>query len=184
MDVTDKQLVEKFAAFEKEQDPTLVYEASDLIEATEQDVPAGDAAARQRAVSRWLRFLAALDRNIDPKWNLEDAPARCVTPPVSHGMVYSTGEVDPLTITDAAARTEYEQSLKASKHREKWYDIQYQLRGISERAMRFVELLLAERYTNSERDRQEFEELLAESPVNELRKEQLRVLIPRQATEH
>src|SRR5256885_15319335 len=105
MDVTDKQLVEKFAAFEKEQDPTLVYEASDLIEATEQDVPAGDAAARQRAVSRWLRFLAALDRNIDPKWNLEDAPARCVTPPVSHGMVYSTGEVAPLTIPDAAART-------------------------------------------------------------------------------
>jgi hypothetical protein len=184
VDFTDKQLAEKFAAFEKEQDPTLVYEAADLIEAAERDVPAGDVAARKRAVSRWLRFLAALDRNIDPKWNLEDVSTRSVTPPLSFGMVYSTGEVDPSTIADEAARTEYEQALKANKNRMKWYDIQFQLRGISDRAMRFVERLLAERYTNSEADGQEFEELLAESPVNELRKEQVRTLIPRDATEN
>ena len=45
---------------------------------------------------------------------------------------------------------------------------------IEERAMRFVELLLAETDTNSEEDRQEFEELLAASPVDEPRKERLR----------
>ena len=40
MDLTDKQVTEKFAAFEKNQDPTLVHEALDMIEATERDIPA------------------------------------------------------------------------------------------------------------------------------------------------
>jgi hypothetical protein len=44
--------------------------------------------------------------------------------------------------------------------------------------MRFLERLLAERYTKSEGDRQEFEGLLAASPVNKLRKERLRALMP------
>lgn len=178
MDLTDKQVTEKFAAFEKEQDPTLVHEALNLIEAAERDMPAGDAAARKQALSRRLRFFAALDRYIDPMWDPEDIPVKGVAPPLSHGPVYGSGEVDPATIPDPAVRAEYERALKASKDYEKRYDVQLQLRRIDERAMRFVERFLAERYTNSE-DRQEFEELLSASPVNDLRKEKLRALVPK-----
>ena len=174
MDLTDKQVAEKFAAFEKNQDPAPVHEALNLIEAAERDVPVDDTAARKQAFSRRLRFFAALDRNIDPKWDPKNVPVKGATPPLTHGIVYPSGEVDPATIPDPAVRAEYERALKASKDYEKWYDVQFQLRRIEERAMRFVELLLAEKYTNSEGDRQELEELLAASPVNDLRKERLR----------
>ena len=178
MDLTDKQVTEKFAAFEKNQDPTLVHEALDLIEATERDIPADDTAARKQALSRRLRFFAALDRNIDPMWDLKNVPVKGAAPPLTHGIVYSSGEVDPSTIPDPAVRAEYERALKASKDYEKWYDVQFQLRGIDERAMLFVERFLAERYTNSEEDRREFDALLAASPVSEARKQRLRALMP------
>jgi hypothetical protein len=174
MGLADKRVVEKLAAFDKEGGILRWYEAFETIEAAERDVPAGDVAARKRAVSHWLSFLAALDRNIDPTWNPKDVPVKGVAPPLPHGVVYPSGEVDPLTIPDPVARAEYERALKASKEYAKWYDVQFQLRRIEERAMRFVELLLAEKYTNSAEDRQELEELLAASPVNDLRKERLR----------
>jgi hypothetical protein len=44
--------------------------------------------------------------------------------------------------------------------------------------MRFVELFLAEKYTHSAADRQEFEALLAASSVNVWRKERLRAIAP------
>ena len=174
MDITDKHVAEKFAAFEKEQDPALVYQALDAVKAAERDARAEDAEARRQAVSRWLGFMAALDRVIDPRWDVKDVPVKGVAPPLTHGMVYGTGEVDPATIPDPAVRAEYEQALKASKDYEKWYGVQFQLRRIDERAMRFVELLLAEKYTSSAQGRHELEELLAASPVNDLRKERLR----------
>ncbi len=74
-------------------------------------------------------------------------------------------------------RAEYERTLKASKDYEKWYDVQFQLRRIDERAMRFVELLLAEKFAASPADRQEFEELLAASTVSDARKERLHALL-------
>ena len=177
MDLIDKQVTKKFAAFEKEQEPALVYEALETLEAAEHDAPPGDVAARRRVVSRWLRFFAALDRNIDPMWDPKDVPVKGVTPPLSHGVVYGSGEVDPSTIPDPVARAQYEQALKASKDYDKWYRVQLQLQRIDERAMRFVGWLLAERYTDSPADRQEFEELLAASPMNDARKERLRALM-------
>jgi hypothetical protein len=86
--------------------------------------------------------------------------------------------VDPSTIPDPAVLAEYERALKASKDYERRYDLQFQLRRIDERAMCFVERLLAEQYTNSEEDRQKYEALLAASPVNEMRKERLLHLAP------
>ena len=96
-------------------------------------------------------------------------------------MVYVTGEVDPSTIQDPAERAEYVRALKASKDYAKWYDLQYQLRRIDERAMRIVALLLPQMYSNSAADRREFEDLLAASPVSESRKDQLRALMPEPA---
>ena len=111
-------------------------------------------------------------------------PVKGTPPPVTHGIVYSSGEVDPSTIPDPAVRAEYERALKASKEYETWYDVQFQLRQIDERAMRFVERLLAERYTESLADRQEFDQLLAASSVSEARKDRLRALIPEHARKH
>jgi len=178
MDLIEQRVTENFNEFEKEQDPTLVHEALDTIEAAERDMPVGDATAFKRAVSRRLRFFVALDRNIDPMWDQKDVPVMGVPPPLSHGIVYGSGEVDPATIPDPEARAQYVQALKVNKDDNHRYFVQLQLRRIDERTMRFVELLLADRYTNSKGGRQEFEELLAASPVNELRKKRLRALVP------
>ena len=96
-------------------------------------------------------------------------------------MVYGTGEVDPSAIRDPIERAEYLRALKASKDYAKWYDVQYQLRQIDERAMRIVALLLPGMYSNSAADRREFEDLLAASPVSEPRKDQLRAIMPEPA---
>ena len=179
MDITDKYAAEKFTGFEKQQDPVLVYQALDAVEAAERDALAEDAEARRRAVSRWLGFMAMLDRVIDPKWDAKNLPVKGVAPPSTHGAIHGTGEVDPATIPDPVARAEYERALKASSDYEKWYGVQSELRRIDERAMRFLAWLLAERYTNSAKDRQEVEALLAASPVNDQRAEQLRALVPK-----
>jgi hypothetical protein len=178
MDLTDKLVAEKFAAFQNEREPALVQEALEAIEAAEQGVPAGDTEARKRGLALWLFFFAALDRNIDPQWDPKEVPVTGVIPPPSHGIAYPSG-VSPSAIPDPVARAEYEQALKASKDHAERYRVQLLLRRIDERATAAVERLLADRYTNSERDRQEFEELLAASPVNELRKERLRALTPK-----
>jgi hypothetical protein len=178
MDLVDKRVAEKFAAFEQEQDLALVYQALDAVEAAERDASPNDTEARRRAVSRWLRFMAMLERVIDPKWDAKNVPVCGAPPPPMDCAVDSSGEVDPATIPDRAMRAGYEQALKASKDYEKWYGGQFQLRRVDERAMRFVEWLLAERYTNSEQNRQELEELLATSPVADTRKERLRIYLP------
>lgn len=177
MDVTDKRVTEKFAAFDKEQDPTRVIEALEAVKAAQRDLPVADAAARTRALSQWLLFLAALDRYMDPQWDPKKVPVKGTAPPPTHGVVFPSGEVDPATIPDPVARAEYERALKASEDYRDWYGVQFQLRRIEEDAMRLVELLLAERYTNSEEDRREFERLLATSPANELRKERMRAVM-------
>jgi hypothetical protein len=181
MDFIDNQVTEKFVAFEKGQDATLVHEALDLIEAAERNVPVGDTVARKQAIARRLQFFAALDRNIDPQWDANALPVKGATPPLTHGIVYSSGEVDPTTIPDLSVRAKYEQALKTSKDYAKRYDIQLQLRQIDDRAVRFVKLFLSEKYTQSLADQQEFEELLASSCVSAARKKQLRSFMPTSA---
>jgi hypothetical protein len=175
--ITNKRVARKLAEFEKEQDPALLHEALELIEAAEGDVPTGDRAERRDVVARRLRLFAALDRTIDPSWDPETKPVKGAPPPAVHGVVYPSGEVDPSTIPDPAERAEYERALKAGKEHEKWYDVQFQLRRIDERAMRFVERFVAGRYTDAPADRRELEELLAESSVAEERKKRLRDVV-------
>jgi hypothetical protein len=179
MDPIDERVIEKFAEFEKKRDPTSIYQAFDAINAVESAMTLSDAAARNLAVSRRLRFFAALDREIDPLWDEKNIPPRGVPAPEPHGIVYGSGEVDPAGIPDPDARAQYIQALKANKEAQQQYSVQLQLRRIDERAMLFIGRLLADRYSNSERDRQEFEKLLAASPVTETRKQLLRPLMPK-----
>jgi hypothetical protein len=90
-----------------------------------------------------------------------------------HGIVYGSGEVDPATIPDPQARAQYVQALKANKEAHREYFIQAQLRSIDERAMLFTKHLLADaRITKAELD-----DLLAQSSVDESRKQRLRQLL-------
>jgi hypothetical protein len=179
MNLTDKRVAEEFARFEKEQDATPAYRALEAVETAVRGLPAGDATAVQRAMSYWLHFFGALDRAIDPQWDVRGAPVCVVAPPTTHRMVYPSGDVDPLSIPDPVARAQYEQALKASEDYRKWYSAQFQLRRIEERAMRSVGLLLAARYAGSEEYKQELEGFLAGSPVGDLRKERIRALMPK-----
>jgi len=179
MDDLDQEIEEKFAAFEKEQDPTRVLEALELIEGAERSVVTWDAATLEKAFTRRLRFSDALDRYIDPSWDADNLPVKGTTPPPTQGIVYGSGEVDPETIDDPEVRAHYVQALKASKDYAKWYDVQFQLRRIDERGMRFLELLLSERSAGAQTNRQIFEEMLAASAMSQTRKERLQALLPK-----
>lgn len=160
MDPVDQRVREKFAAFESKRDPARIHEALEAIMDAERDVPPGDKGARQRGVSRWLGFFAALDRTIDPKWDPKDEPAKVVPPPPSQGAVSASGEVDPATIPDPVARARYVQALKVGKERNAWYNLQLQLASIGGIATRAFGRLLADRYPGSPAERAEYEAVL------------------------
>lgn len=178
MDSTDKRVAEKFAAFDRDQDPTRIEEAFKIVEDANRGVTPGDRAARKEGLLRWLRFLAALDREIDPGFApLDTAVPGAPLPPV-HGPVQSNGEVDPATIPDPAARAEYVRALQASRKKHRWFSAQTQLRRLDEQAMVFVKVFLASNYTSSEADRQEMEALFSAAQLSEPRKKRLRAVMP------
>jgi hypothetical protein len=179
MNSLDQRMTETVAEFEKKRDPTLLYEILDSLQAAEAAIPVGDTAARKLAVTRRLRFFEVLDRSLDPTWNQNNPPPQGVPPPPVHGIVYSSGEVDPASIPDPEERARYVQALKANKDARRQYSVQFDLRRIDERAMLFFGRFLTDRYNESEHDRTEFEGLLAASAVNEARKAQLRALMAR-----
>lgn len=176
MEATDQRVAEKFAAFKKEEEVSLIYQALDLIETAVREAPAGPA-ERKREVSSWLRFFAALDQNIDPHWDPNRLPVKGAPLPPDHGIVFPSGEVDPSTIPDPVERAKYVEAMKTNKDYARRYNIQLQLRRIDERAMRSFGRLISEKYTGSEADRREFDQLLNASPANEGRKKHLRALM-------
>lgn len=177
MDSIEERMSQKFAAFEQQQDPALLYEILDSLEAAESEMSAEDPAARNLALARRLHFFAMLDRNIDPLWDPNDVPVRGVPPPASHGVIYGSGEVDPATIPDPEVRKQYVQALQASKDAYQRYGVQLRLRRIDERAMSFVARFLTDRSPNRQRDNRQFEELLAASPLSATRRERLQALM-------
>jgi hypothetical protein len=179
VDITDEQVAAKFRAFEREHDPVLVHEALEIVEAAARDVAVEDRPACAVQLARWLRFLAALDGQMDPEWDSRDVPAKGAPLPAEHGVVYPSGEVDPATIPDPVARDEYERALKASKAKEERYRVQFQLRRIDERAMHAVGRLLERCHMHLPPDRQEFERQLAASTLSDATRERLRDLMPR-----
>ena len=179
MDQIESQVTERFAAFAQAGDTTPLYEALAIVEAAERQTPHDDPAARQLAIARRLYFLAALGRHLDPRFDPADKPVVGAPPPPGYsGVVYPGGEVDPAAITDPVVRAEYERALRQGKAYARWYDLQDQLRRIDERATRFLALFLREQYTDTPTDRDEFEALLAASPLDEARRPALRALFP------
>jgi hypothetical protein len=183
MDSTEKRVAEKLSAFDSDQDPTRIEEAFKLVEDANRDVTPGDRTARKKGLRRWLRFLAALDREIDPNLvHPETAVPGAPLPPV-HGPVMASGEVDPATIPDPVARAAYVRALQESKEKHRHFFAQTQLRRIDDKAMLFVKVFLASNYTSSEADRQEMEGLFSQPPLSEPRRERLRAVRPGHAAE-
>jgi hypothetical protein len=178
MDSTEKRVLEKFAAFERDQDPIRIEEAFKMVEDANRDVTPGDRAARKAGLLRWLRFQAALDREIDPSLPHTDFAVPGARLPPVHGPIQPSGEVDPATIPDPVARAEYVRALKESREQHRHFFAQTQLRRIDEKAMLFVKVFLASNYTSSEPDRQEMEGLFSAAQVSEPRKERLRAIMP------
>jgi hypothetical protein len=179
MDTTDKAVSEKFEAFAKQQDPARIYEALEIVETAERDIPARDVAENKKALARWLSFFAGLDRSIDPHWDPNRLPVKGAPLPPDHGVVFPSGEVDPSTIPDPVERATYIEVLRTNKDYARRYSIQLQVRRIDERATRDFERLIAEKYATPEAARQEFEQVLAASPLSESRKKRLRGLMPK-----
>jgi len=178
MEALEKKIQQKFSEFSKQQDPGLIHQALDLVEAAQRDAEPSHAASCRGALLASLTFLAELDRHIDPAWDQATDPVRGVPPPVSGVRVYGTGEIDPADIPDPALRARYIKDLKANKDYRAYYNVQFRLRRIDERAMRFVGLMLAARYKGSDEDKRELERLLSGSLVDDLRKERIRALMP------
>jgi hypothetical protein len=179
MEALEKKIQQKFSEFSKQQDPGLIHQALDLVEAAQRDAEPSHAASCRGALSASLTFLAELDRHIDPAWDQAKDPVRGVPPPVSGVRVYGTGEIDPADIPDPAIRARYIKDLKANKDYRAYYNVQFRLRRIDERAMSFLERFIQRCYTASPQDRSELDGLLAASFVTADRRNRLRHLISR-----
>jgi hypothetical protein len=170
MSVIDQLIADTFAVFEKERDPAPLYEVLDSMEAAEARIAAEDVLARKQAILHRLHFFALLDQAIDSAWSAQDIPAQGVPPPSTHGVIFSSGEVDPKSIPDPEERARYMQALKANKEAQQEYYVQMQLRRIDERAMRCIGQLL------DELENHELEPLLAASRVDPARASRVRAL--------
>jgi hypothetical protein len=176
-DPVDQRVDALYATFAHDRDPMLVQQALDEIEAAGTDLGMGDPTARRQSLARWLRFLAQLDRFLDPAWKQEDRPVHGVAPPTPHGPVFPSGDVDPSTIPHPAVRAAYERALRQSREREREYRVQFELRRLDDRAMHLVALLLRGTYPDP-MDEQELDDLLAASPAEGSRKARVRALLP------
>ncbi|MGF6778296.1 hypothetical protein [Paraburkholderia sp. GAS334] len=179
MEALEKEIQQKFSEFSKQQDPGLIHQALDLVEAAQRDAEPSHAASCRDALSASLTFLVELDQHIDPAWDQAKDPVRGVPSPVSGVRVYGTGEIDPADIPDPALRARYIQDLRANKEYRAYYNTQFRLRRIDESAMLFLERFIQRCYTASPQQRAEVDRLLAASSVTAERRNRLRNLVPR-----
>ena len=170
MDATEKQIVEMFAAFQREQDPGLVYRALDAVEDAQRDAQPGDSLSRKRTLSVSLTFLAALDQNIDPKWNPDQETFRPVPPQIPGVVVFGDGQIDPTAISDLSLRARYEKDLAASRNSLIHYNAQFQLHLIDQRATAGVQRFVERCYGKSRSDRSQIAESLSASTLSAARK--------------
>lgn len=173
----NKKIDDVFAAFERERDPELLYSALHEVEDVHRETEPEDRDACKRGLSLLLNFLAALDQEIDPKWNPKEKLVRRVPPPVPDAPDSVNSHVDPATITDPAIRARYERDLKTIREKLQRYNVQFELRGIEERTVDDLKLFAEACFTGSSADRREFEELLDTSSLSDVRRKKFRKLV-------
>lgn len=170
---------ESLVAFDRERAADYLMAALDRIGAAcAEDVPRrGRLGARRTALARWVRFFAALDRSIDPRWDERRVPMMRVEPPRSGGVQLPTG-ADPALISDPAARAEYERAIRANHEYADYFGLQLDLHRLEQRANVRVRQFFAEHYTTAQGDRDEVVSAVAAAPLSEARRAQLRAAFP------
>lgn len=177
MEGLEKEIQQRFLEFGQLQDPGLVHQALDLVEAAQREAEPSRAASCRRALSASLAFLAELDGRIDPTWDASKDPVRGVPPPITGVRVAGTGEIDPAEIPDPAVRARYIRDLQENKEYRAYYNVQFRLRRIDERATSFLERFIQRCYTASPEDRAELDQSLAATSLTEARRTRLRSLL-------
>jgi hypothetical protein len=173
-----RRLTAMLEAFEREPEPDRARRALDLVDEIERKAEPSDPAARRDALSARLELLAAVDRHLDPDWDPDEKPVRGAPPPPSHqGPVRGSGEVDPETIADPAERAAYVRTLEERRLHAEWWDAQFQLRRLEERALRFAEHFLTGRYGDPAEARRELDEVLSIVPLGDALAARLRSVV-------
>jgi hypothetical protein len=150
-------------------------EATEAVELPEPPAAAERLQARQETARMWLTVIAAIETNLDPKFDPKDVPSVSVIPPPSGGVQFPGG-IDPKAIPDPAARAEYEAALKKNRDKADRYRFQTRLLRLDARATAGVERFSKSCYTSSLPDQKEVGEILSQAKLSEPRKRALAAL--------
>lgn len=137
------------AEFEKEKDTEKLQAAADLLVEVDLSKEAEGLkrlALRREALQLWLKLLAGIDKNLDPRFDPNDRPMVSVEPPPTGGVQYPPG-VDPSVIADPPARQQYEAAIKQNRDKAANYRLQTKLRRLDEKLTPKVERFIRLSYT-------------------------------------
>ena len=175
MDARENRIADLFAGFEREQDTDLLYTALNEVEDVHRDAPAEDREACKHGLWLLLNFMTALDKHIDPKWDPKKVPPRRASPPAGVDLPDTVNsQVDPASISDPVIRAQYEQDLQTTRENRQRYNVQFELRGIEERAIDDLKLFAEACFTGSSAERREFQALVDASSLTDARKKSVR----------
>jgi hypothetical protein len=140
-------------------------------------VGAGDerVEARRKIAKLWLDILASIDRNLDHNFDPNNPPPERVTPPSSGAVSYPTG-IDPKSISDPAARAQYEAALAENRRKTAQYRLQVKLRRIDPTAARYSDRFFSTQFTSAPQDEREFDSLLHAVKLSPTREQHLRAI--------
>jgi len=139
---------------------------------------------RKEQAVLWFEILAIVDRDIDLNFIATNANTHAffrpsISPPPGYTGRIGPNGMEPPDTNNAALRAYYETAVKAHAERMKKANFQSSLLHISKKADLEFEEFLKRTYTSSEPDKNEFEELLKQSKLLDVRKQKLTEMLNR-----
>ncbi len=135
---------------------------------------------RREKANLWFDVLAVIDKNIDTNYGTvnyfktNQFFINLVPPPDgTNGIVYFSG-VAPSALKNPEARAKYEVMLEANREHGDNMKLQKELHNINKQATADVVKFFKSSYTSSEPDKMEFDEILKESALSDVRKQQIK----------
>jgi len=128
---------------------------------------------RGETLELWLKLFAAIDANLDPKFDPDDSPMVSAMPPRVGDVQYPPG-VDPSVIADPVAREEYEHRIAANRQKARDRSLQFKLRRLDESLQPHLENFVHEAYTTTEADTHELDAAIRSHVPNQHRADRLR----------
>ena len=156
------------AEFEKEKDPEKLQRAADQlveVDLSKEEEGLKRLALRRETLQLWLTLLAAIDKNLDPRFDPNDQPRVSVSPPPSGGGQFPPG-VDPSAIKDAQARRQYEAAIKQNKDKAVNYRLQTKLRRLDQKLTPQAERFIRLSYTTVPGDQRDLNETVKKLIAN------------------